>query len=159
MGSNNLPQGKAPMRDKRLPTWAGALAGVGAATVLTWLLREGSQSFRAAIDLAQVERLTGAGWLLTLAGVVLAAVLWSARIHPLIVGVPAVWFLVRFAPLLLGAGTVPSWYPEWITNHVLVDANGASFLTMALLSVATLAELISHRQTSSPADQGKQVST
>jgi len=145
------------MRDWRLPIWAGGLLGVAAAAVLTWLLREGYQSFRAAIDLADFESLTGAGWLFVLGGVVLAAVLWSARIHPLIAGVPAAWFLVRFAPLLLGVETVSGWYPEWLSNHVLVDANGVSFLTMTLLSVATCAGLFSHRRFDASATEDEQV--
>lgn len=78
------------------------------------------------------------GWALFVSGLVLAVVLWAAVLHPLIPGIPAAWFLIRFAPTLLGAAGSPSWYPDSIGRHILVDLDASAFILTALLVAATL---------------------
>lgn len=132
----------------RLSAWAGGIAGIAAAAALTWLFRWGTQTFISAVRSPDNAELAEAGWLLLLGGVVLMAVLLSAHLHPLITGIPALWFLVRFGPLLLGVGGVPEWYPQWIGRHVLIDANEAAFVITGLLAAATTEALL--RPTSPP---------
>lgn len=139
-----------------LPSWSGALIGVAAAVALTWLLRQGTQEFLWAVRTADSGRLTASGWLLILGSLILAAVLWSARFHPLITGVPAAWFLIRFAPTLLGAAGTPGWYPEWIGRYILQDLTEAAFIVTGLLVAATLGELFRRRRSEASVAQSEQ---
>lgn len=133
------------MTDRRLPAWAGGLVGIVAGVLLTWLLREGMQTFRFGAQMAEIGAVTRGSWLLILASFVLAAVMWSARLHPLIIGIPAAWFLIRFAPALFGAFVVPDWYPEWLGNYILPDLNSSAYIVTGLLVAATVDAVLRRR--------------
>lgn len=145
------------MEELRLPSWSGALIGVAAAAALTWLLRQGTQEFLSAVRTADSRGLMASGWLLILGSFILAAVLWSPRFHPLITGVPAAWFLIRFGPTLLGTAGTPDWYPEWIGRYILQDLNEAAFIVTGLLVAATLGELFRRRPSEASVAQSEQV--
>lgn len=85
-------------------------------------------------------------WIWVLASVVLAAVLWSARFQPLIAGIPAAWFLIRFAPTLLGAPGMPRWYPDWIGPYVLPNLNEGALVVTGLLVTATIGGVLRRQE-------------
>lgn len=133
------------MKDRQLPAWAGGLVGVAGAALLTWLLREGMHTFRFGIELTEIGSVRAGSWLLVLGSGVLAAVMWAGRLHPLITGIPAAWFLIRFAPALFGAFGTPGWYPEWLGRYILPDFNSSSYIVTGLLVVATVAAVLRWR--------------
>lgn len=136
----------------RTSAWSGALIGVVAAGVLTWLVREGVQAFRSGAQ-SGVTSLAGPGWLLLAVGAVLVLVVGGADFHPLIPAVPAVWFLLLFGPLLVGVAGLPDWYPEWMRSYFLVTGSAAVFIVTGVLVAATVAAFVRRRLfASEPAD-------
>ncbi len=135
------------MKDRQVPAWIGALTGVVAAAALTWVLNEGSRALALAVRVQQGS-LASAGWLLVAAGILLVAVLWGASLHPLVTGVPAAWFLLRFGPSLVGIYVFPTWYPTWLQTSVLEGLGDTAFVITGILLTATLLALARRRSTS-----------
>jgi len=138
------------MRTWRMSTWSGAAIGVAAAAVLTWLLREGVETFFASARLARDGgTFAGSGWLGFALGAVVAAVVFGAQFHPLISAVPAAWFLILFGPSLFGVVGAPDWYPDWMRSYVPRLLSVAVFVVTGLLVAVTLKVYVWSRPRSS----------
>lgn len=125
------------MTNLRLTAPIGGLAGILAAALFTWLFDVGSRTLRVGFGLGDAAQLAGGGWLLVLAGALVGVVLWAGHLHPLVVGVPALWSIVRFGPILLGSDFPFGWSPEWLGRFTLTQTNEAAFVVTGLLMGAT----------------------
>lgn len=130
------------MRAKwRWPAWAGAAGGVVAAVLLSVGLRVGTITLRRGLSLNDRGDISEGIALLLLTGVVFAAVVGLPRLHPLLPGIPAVWFGILYLPALF----IPwpgGWMPEWMMSHFLATAMPAPFVLTGLLLAATVMSLL-----------------
>lgn len=126
-----------------LPWWGGVVGGVAVAAASSWLLVRATIPFRNGFDLLQVPQLRSGVLLLIAAGAVVGLAAFTPRLHPLVPGIPTVWFAMVFGPVMFRAGELPSWYPEWISRQFrLVQSTSAPFVIVGVLAVATVASLL-----------------
>lgn len=129
------------MRTKWIwPAWAGGIGGVVAAVALSFLLRQGTGTLTRGLQLAETGTIRTAISLLLLGGLVAGAVTILPRLHPLLPGIPAAWFVVVYVPALFSGGPA-GWHPTWMTNHFLMTASAGPFLLTGVLVVATITSL------------------
>lgn len=131
----------------RVRVVAGLVLGVVSAIALSWLSVEGWMTFLEAGREPGSSAFVFPGWLLVVGGVVLGAVGFAGRYHPLIPGVPAIWFAIVLSPSLIGLGISPSWFPDLLSSFVLRSASPAIYLILGYLILATVVSLIRRRRT------------
>lgn len=111
------------MRTKWIwPTWAGALGGVVAAVAISFLLRQGTGTLTTGLQRSATGDVRTGITILLLAGLLVGGSTVLPRLHPLLSGIPAVWFVVVYVPALISGGPV-DWYPTWMVNHFLLTAS------------------------------------
>lgn len=121
-----------------ISVWAGGALGIVAAPLLSWLLvRGGTQWYVWAGRPSAPPGVSWASWALFGVGVVVAAVVWGARRHPLVTGIPAGWLLLRFMPALLGTPGAREWYPEWVRQSAPMGLNVTFLVVAGVLAAAT----------------------
>lgn len=130
----------------RLGAVSGAVLGVVAVFVISWLTLSGTQAFFDATRSPDNASLALAGLWLLLGGLVLGLIGFGGRFHPLIPGLPAIWFLIVLGPSLVGLGGPPSWFPEFITSFFLRSGSPAVFMTLGYLILATVVSLLRRRR-------------
>lgn len=143
-------------RDKwRLTLLMGATVGVILSVALSVLVREGTQFLRRGLDLFIQPDLVVGGPLLLLAGVVTGVLLVTPRLHPLVAGVPAIWFAIVFVPVLFDP-TLPDDYPRWVLSFYLGARGTAPYLVLGVLAAVSVTSLVGfpprHSQLTAPSD-------
>lgn len=127
---------------------SGLVLGVVAAAVLSWLSLEGWMAFLEAGQEPDAAAFVLPGWLLVVGGIVLGTVGFAGRFHPLIPGVPAIWFAIVLGPGLVGLGLSPSWLPGFMSSFALRAVSPAIYVILGYLILATGVSLIRRRRTS-----------
>lgn len=130
----------------RLGVVSGLALGLIAAVVVSWMSTEGWMAFLDATRLGSDAGVAYAGWLLTFGGVVLGLVGFAGRYHPLIPGVPAVWFAIVLVPSLIGFGAGARWLPAFVLNALLGAASPAIFMVFGYLALATGVAMLRRRR-------------
>lgn len=121
----------------RLGVVSGLVLGLLSAVVVSWMSTEGWVAFLDATRRGGDAGVAYAGWLLTFGGVVLGLVGFAGRYHPLIPGVPTVWFAIVLIPSLIGLGAGTRWLPDFVLNALLAPASPAIFMVFGYLALAT----------------------
>ncbi|MFP3880946.1 MAG: hypothetical protein ACLFRT_02700 [Actinomycetota bacterium] len=130
----------------RLGVVSGAVLGTASIFLLSWLTLVGTRAFNNATSSPDNVSLAFAGLLLLVGGLVLGLVGFAGRFHPLIPGLPAIWFGIVFGPSLAGLGGPPSWFPEFITSFFLRTGSSAVFMIFGYLILATAVSLLRRRR-------------
>lgn len=130
----------------RLGVVSGAILGIASSFLLSWLTFVGTRSFLTATRSPDNASVAFAGLLLVLGGLVLGLIGFAGRYHPLIPGLPAIWFAIVFGPSLVGLGGPPSWFPEFITSFFLRSGSPAVFMIFGYLILATVVSLLRRRR-------------
>jgi len=126
---------------------SGAILGIASSFLLSWLTLSGNQAFFDATNRSPGNAsLAFAGLWLLLGGLVLGLIGFAGRFHPLIPGLPALWFAIVFGPSLVGLGGPPSWFPEFITSFFLRAGSSAVFMVFGYLILATAVSLLRRRR-------------
>lgn len=132
----------------RVGVISGLVLGVLAAAVLSWLSLEGWTAFFQAGREPDDAAFVLPGLILVIGGVVLGAVGFAGRYHPLIPGIPAIWFAIVVGPGLVGLGLSPSWLPDFMSSFVLRAASPAIYVIFGYLILATGVSLMRRGRTS-----------
>lgn len=132
----------------RLGILSGAVLGIIAAFVISWLTLSGTRAFLDATRSPDNASLAFAGLLLIVGGLVLGVIGFANRYHPLIPGLPAIWLAVVLLPSIIGLGVPPSWYPDLVVNFFLRVASPAVYMVFGYLILATSVSLLRRRRTS-----------
>lgn len=130
----------------RLGVVSGAILGVASSFLLSWLTLVGTRSFLTATRQIDNPSLAFAGLWLLLAGLVLGSIGFAGRYHPLIPGLPTIWFVIVLGPSLVGLGGPPSWFPEFITSFFLRTGSPAVYMIFGYLILATVVSLMRRRR-------------
>lgn len=129
----------------RLGAVSGAVLGMIAVFVISWMTLSGTRAFHDATRSPDNTSLAFAGLWLLVGGIVLGLVGFGGRFHPLIPGLPAIWFVILLGPSLVGLGGPPSWFPEVITSFFLRAGSPAVFMILGYLILATAVSLLRRR--------------
>jgi hypothetical protein len=109
--------------------------GLGVALVCLVALRELTPNFLDGLDRARAPDVRGPLiWFLVL-GVAIGAAAIAARYHYLIAAVPAAVLFVVYLSVLVDL-SVPSWYPDWLSDIALLGFGPTPYVIVGVLAVA-----------------------
>lgn len=133
----------------RLGVVSGAVLGLASTLSLSWLTLTGTQAFFDATNRSPDNAsLAFAGLWLLLGGVVLGVIGFAGRYHPLIPGLPAIWFAIVLVPSIIGLGAPPAWYPDFVLDFFLRAGSPALYMIFGYLILPTVVSLLRRRRTS-----------
>lgn len=130
----------------RLGVVSGAILGVASTFLLSWLTLVGTRSFLIATRETDNASLAFAGLWLVVGGLGLGMIGFAGRYHPLIPGLPAVWFAIVLVPSIVGLGAPPSWFPEFVLDYFLRASSPAVYMIFGYLTLATVVFLLRRRR-------------
>lgn len=130
----------------RLGVVSGAVLGMASAFLISWMTLSGTRAFLNATRSPDNTSLAFAGLWLLVGGLVLGLIGFGGRFHPLIPGLPAIWFVIVLGPSLVGLGGPPSWFPGFITSFFLRAGSPAVFMILGYLILATVVSLLRRRR-------------
>lgn len=145
-----MTRGVLDSEDVARPAGPGAVFGIAlgvvSAFVLSWLSEWATRVFVDAAGDGDNISLALAGLLLLTMGVVLGIIGFAGRYHPLVPGVPAIWFVILLGPSLIGLGGPPSWLPDFVSQLFLRLAGPAVYVMFGYLVLATGVALFRRRR-------------
>lgn len=132
----------------RLGAVSGAVLGLASAFLISWLTVSGTRSWLTATRDGGNVALALAGVSLLVGGLVLGLIGLSGRFHPLIPGLPAIWFAIVLLPSVVGLGMPPSWFPDFVADFFLRVSSPAAYVVFGYLILAAAVSLLRRRRTS-----------
>lgn len=131
----------------RLGAVSGALLGMASTFLISWLTVSGTRAFLTATrEVVDNASLAFAGLWLLVGGLVLGLIGFGGRYHPLIPGLPAIWFAIVFGPSVIGLGAPPSWFPDFVLDFFLRAGSSAVYMIFGYLLLATAVSLLRRRR-------------
>lgn len=130
----------------RLGPVSAALLGIASTFLISWLTVSGTSAFLTATSEFDNASLAFAGLWLLIGGLVLGLIGFAGRYHPLIPGLPAIWFAVVLGPSVIGLGGPPSWLPDIVLNFFLRAGGPAVYIIFGYLILATAVSLFRRRR-------------
>lgn len=130
----------------RLGVVSGAMLGIASSFLLSWLTLVGTRSLNDATRSPNNASLAFAGLLLVVGGLVVGMIGFAGRYHPLIPGLPAVWFAIVLVPSIIGLGAPPSWFPDIVLDFFLRAGSPALYIIFGYLILATMVSLLRRRR-------------
>lgn len=123
------------------PAWVAAVAGLAATAAMSVTLRVGSGALLRGLSVTEQAEIGEGVALLILTGLVVATAVVAYRVHPLLPGIPALWFTIVYIPAMFMPWPA-DWLPEWISSHFLLTASAAPFVITGVLLGATAASVL-----------------
>jgi hypothetical protein len=140
------------MRTQR--TVFAAAAGFGVALLLLIGLRELTPDLFLAASRSPVGGYAGPAIWLIVFGLAIGATAMAVRFHYLVAAIPSGLVFLVYLPMLLDS-SIPTWYPDWLTEMALLGFGPAPFLVSGILAFAALSRIAEDRWLTNPGTQAK----